>query len=639
MTRAACAGVAFLAEGWSGGADERGEDMTGPSCAASPRTGGDEVRPNAAAAEVRAAQVASLYGHVPLAVFVSVLNAVLLAVALVPDAAVPQPPALAWLAAMLAVAALRLGLWLAWRRDPAAFLHASRWAVIGTATSALAGLLWGGGATLLWPASEAAQLFWVFVLGGMCAGAVALHHAHLSTAVAFLLPAGLPVALLYALEGSLRGAIAAAMILVFLAALIAVARHSSAQFRNLTLLKREVERQARDLEAARARLGQEIEDHRATAATLHQAQKMESLGQLTGGIAHDFNNLLMAVLGSLALLRKRLPPDDARAARLLENAVQGADRGAALTQRLLAFSRRQALRPETVALPTLVEGMAQLLQRSIGPAHRLVIDVPATLPPIHVDPGQLELAVLNLVLNARDAMPGGGEITIAGREEGTGLPTGLKPGAHVVLSVADGGEGMDEATLARATEPFFTTKGIGKGTGLGLSMADGLAAQSGGRLVLRSARGQGTVAELWLPRAGAAPAAVAGEADAAPDRAARRLRVLLVDDDPLVLASTSGLIEEIGHEVTEAEGGVPALARAGATGPPDVLVTDFGMPGMTGLELAAALRRQWPALPVVVVTGYAELQEGADGGVTWLHKPFAQAELAAAIETAAAGHG
>jgi CheY-like chemotaxis protein len=283
--------------------------------------------------------------------------------------------------------------------------------------------------------------------------------------------------------------------------------------------------------------------------------------------------------------------------------------------------------------------MAELLHRSIGPAHRLIVDVPATLPPVLVDPGQLELAVLNLALNARDAMPEGGEIAIAGRQEEAGDAAGPAPGAYVVLSVADRGVGMDEATLARATEPFFTTKGIGKGTGLGLSMADGLAAQSGGRLVLRSASGAGTVAELWLPRAEPAPAASASAVQAAPDRAIRQLRVLLVDDDPLVLASTSGLIEDIGHEVAEAGGGSQALACAEAAGPLDVLVTDYGMPGMSGLELAAALRRRRPALPVVIVTGYAEMREDADADVTWLPKPFTQAERAAAIEAAAGRYG
>ncbi|HRD29615.1 MAG TPA: PAS domain S-box protein, partial [Caulobacter sp.] len=223
---------------------------------------------------------------------------------------------------------------------------------------------------------------------------------------------------------------------------------------------------------------------------LFQSQKLEAIGQLTGGIAHDFNNLLMAVLSSLELLRKRLP-DDPRAVALLDNAVQGAQRGASLTQRMLAFARKQDLRLEGVCVSDLVQGMAGLLERSAGPSIELTLDAPPGLGAAHTDPNQLETALLNLVVNARDAMPGGGRIRVevnAARPEPDGQGD-LPPGDYVRLVVADDGPGMDRVTLARATEPFFTTKGVGKGTGLGLSMVHGLAEQSGGRLVLRSAPG------------------------------------------------------------------------------------------------------------------------------------------------------
>jgi CheY-like chemotaxis protein len=363
---------------------------------------------------------------------------------------------------------------------------------------------------------------------------------------------------------------------------------------------------------------------------------MEALGQLTGGIAHDFNNLLMAVLGSLSLLRKHLPAGDARASRLLDIAAAGANRGAVLTQRLLAFGRRQALQPEVVALPTLLQGMEDLLRRSIGPGHRLLIEAPAALPAVRVDPNQLELAVLNLALNARDAMPGGGEIAIALRQEDLPAPgrDGLPPGFYLVLSVTDHGIGMDEVTLARAAEPFFTTKGVGKGTGLGLSMAYGLAAQSGGRLALHSRVGEGTVAELWLPRS-AADAPVATEADATqPVQPGRRLRVLLVDDDPLVLTSTAGMLEDLGHVAIEAEGGAQALERLREGAPAEIVVTDYGMPGLSGTELAEEIDRRWPGLPVILVTGYGEIPASLPPGVTSLRKPFGQDVLAAAIQAA-----
>ena len=233
---------------------------------------------------------------------------------------------------------------------------------------------------------------------------------------------------------------------------------------------------------------------------LLQSQKMEAIGQLTGGIAHDFNNLLMAVLGSLELMRKRLP-DDPKLMALLENAVQGAQRGSMLTKRMLAFARRQELKQEAVDIPELVRGMTDLLQRSLGPSVVIETQFPLVSKPVLGDANQLEMILLNLTVNARDAMPDGGQIVIATREEvlRAGDGSRLKPGAYICLTVSDTGTGMDEVTLRRAMEPFFTTKGLGKGTGLGLSMVHGVAEQSGGWFTLRSRQGEGTTAELWLP--------------------------------------------------------------------------------------------------------------------------------------------
>ncbi|WP_431269719.1 ATP-binding protein [Dankookia sp. P2] len=450
--------------------------------------------------------------------------------------------------------------------------------------------------------------------------------------LAFILPAALPFVARYALEGTERGLGAAAMILVFLAAVSISALRSSCDFAANLRLRLDLARQARELDAINGRLREEMARRRATEASLRQAQKMEAVGQLTGGIAHDFNNLLTAVLGSLAMLRKRMPEGDARAARLLENALQGAQRGAALTQRLLAFGRRQSLDPAAVDLPALVRGMAELLRGALGGGVHLRTDFPSNLPPAFVDANQLELAVLNLAANARDAMPGGGEIVIsaAERQVAGGEAPGLPAGRYVVLSVSDAGEGMDEATLAQAMEPFFTTKGVGKGTGLGLPMVHGLAAQSGGRFVLRSAPGVGTVAELWLPRA-AAPAPERGRAMPLPV-SGRRGTLLLVDDDPLVLASTAAMLEDLGHHVIEAASAHEALDRLQAGLAADLVITDYAMPGMTGLELAEALHRLRPGLPVLLATGYAELQGEDTRGLPRLDKPFEQAALARATD-------
>lgn len=368
---------------------------------------------------------------------------------------------------------------------------------------------------------------------------------------------------------------------------------------------------------------------------LRHAQKMEVVGQLTGGVAHDFNNLLAVVLGNLELLRKRVP-DDPKITRLIDNAIQGAQRGAALTQRMLAFARRQDLKPEPVDLPDLVKGMADLLQRSIGPMIRIETRFPLGLPHARVDANQLELALLNLVVNARDAMPDGGVITIAAQERTIDLNDGsLVLGQYVCLSVTDTGQGMDEAILARAMEPFFTTKGIGKGTGLGLSMVHGMAAQSGGRLVLRSQKGEGTTAEIWLPaiqvqvvppgiavRDGDLPSFVPGS---------KGLTILVVDDDPLVLQNTVAMLEDLGHRMVEAGSGREALDHLGRAHSVDLVITDQAMPGMTGVQLAETIRRQWPHLPIILASGYAELSTSQSLDIIRLNKPFRQDGLAQAV--------
>ncbi|GJD80071.1 MHYT domain-containing protein [Methylobacterium gregans] len=367
---------------------------------------------------------------------------------------------------------------------------------------------------------------------------------------------------------------------------------------------------------------------------LAQAQKMETVGQLTGGVAHDFNNLLMAVLGSLELLRKRLP-DDPKATRLLDNAVQGAQRGAALTQRMLAFARRQELKPEVVDLPDLVRGMTDLLQRSIGPSVRIETCFPLGLPRVLVDAHQCELALLNLTVNARDAMPEGGTITIAGREASSEDVGSLPEGRYVCLSVTDTGTGMDAETLARAQEPFFTTKGVGKGTGLGLPMVQGLAAQSRGRLLLRSGLGEGTTAEMWLPMAEASShCEEALSLPVQPQASARSLTVLVVDDDPLVLESTVAMLEDLGHRAIGVRSGQEALDLLRRTRGLDLVITDQAMPGMTGTQLAAQIAVERSAMPIILASGHAEAPIEPHQPLLRLSKPFDQNALGLATTQA-----
>jgi len=367
---------------------------------------------------------------------------------------------------------------------------------------------------------------------------------------------------------------------------------------------------------------------------LFQSQKMEAVGQLTGGIAHDFNNLLMAILGSLEIAKKRALAGQDNT-DLIDNAIQGAQRGAALTQRLLAFSRKQELKLEPVDVSDLVKGMAGLLQRSIGPSIEIVMSFPLALPKVQADANQLETALLNLVVNARDAMPRGGVITLSTGKLIRKNEVGGLQGDFICLSVKDDGEGMDAETLEKATTPFFTTKGVGKGTGLGLPMVQGLMAQGGGALSLKSSPGRGTTAELWLPLAQEAEAM---EPEAHPNvskvPSQRELTVLVVDDDPLVLMNTVLMLEDLGHRTTQAYSGEEALRLLEQEPLPDLVVTDHAMPRMTGGELAVEIGKRLPGLPIVLASGYAEIPGGVSRDLPRLAKPFTQVQLEEAVASA-----
>lgn len=373
-----------------------------------------------------------------------------------------------------------------------------------------------------------------------------------------------------------------------------------------------------------------------TREVLFQSQKMDAMGQLTGGIAHDFNNLLAAIIGSLEVARRKTA--DASVVRLIDNALTGAERGASLTQRMLVFARRQELNAGPVDIVALVHGMADLLERSLGPSVRIETRFPLGIAWVNTDANQLEMALLNLAVNARDAMPRGGSIVIDARRE-TVAPghDRLQPGKYVCLSLKDTGEGMDEETLGRAIDPFFTTKEMGKGTGLGLPMVHGLAELSGGQFVLTSQKGRGTTAELWLPQAKKTDEAIETEAPVkAPAREHPRLVVLVVDDDPLVLLNTTAMLDDVGHQVFEAGSAREALAILRRERGIQLVITDQGMPQMTGLQLTEKIHDSRPDLPVILATGYAELPSGAHPQLVTLAKPFRELELLRAVEAAMA---
>jgi signal transduction histidine kinase len=376
----------------------------------------------------------------------------------------------------------------------------------------------------------------------------------------------------------------------------------------------------------------DITERKEADARLAQAQKMDAIGQLTGGVAHDFNNLLTPIVGNLDLIRRR-HKDDERTQKLAAGALRAAERASTLTHRLLSFARRQALQPVPVDVSALIGGIVELIQRSLGPTIRIALELPKGLPSARVDPNQLELALLNLAINSRDAMPEGGELklTVARESAGPQNSLGLSAGDYIRVTATDTGHGMDKETLARATEPFFSTKEMGKGTGLGLSMVHGLAAQSGGTLQISSRPGDGTVVELWLPATDEATGLTVGT-HSEPVTARRAAKVLLVDDEEIVRLATADMLRDVGYVVVEAASASQALTRLRSGEQIEVLVTDHLMPGMTGAALIAELRAAGNAIPALLITGYASVGSDLPAGVPRLSKPFRQADLATKVD-------
>jgi signal transduction histidine kinase len=456
------------------------------------RTPADEVLD-----EIRAAQLAAIFRQMPIALAVNAVNAAISAIVLQRFAGVTFP--FAWLCVVALVTAGRLMLWLRYRRVRPG-RGGPNWSLLATGGSLLAGLCWGLGGAALFPMLPViGQMFLAVVIGGMCAGAVVMSASHLPTLLAFLLSASLPMAIVFFRQGTATGNAMGAMALVFSAALSVAGRRFNQIFAETLRLRFE-------LTETNCRLQAEIAEREATEAALRQVQKLETIGQLTGGIAHDFNNLLTIVIGNLALAIGRADENSATLPPL-RSALQAAERGVALIQRLLAFARKQRLDPQSVDMVRLVAGIEDLLRRTLGTRIQLEIAVDQELLPACVDANQLELAILNLTINARDAMPRGGTLRIdlqkRRAEPGSGLE--LAAGDYVVVSISDTGTGMDDATLVRAFEPFFTTKEVGTGSGLGLPMVQGFAAQSGGAVQIRSKLGEGTTVELWLPQAAEPP--------------------------------------------------------------------------------------------------------------------------------------
>ena len=402
----------------------------------------------------------------------------------------------------------------------------------------------------------------------------------------------------------------------------------------VTAAASQLQARARLLAEANDRLLQEMAARSAAEEALRQSQKMEALGQLTGGIAHDFNNLLQVVQGAFELIRRKAD-DTAKVASWAQNGIAAAERGASLTRQLLAFSRSQKLELRPFVVADLIGEMRELLVRTLGPDIKLSVELEEGRALVMSDRTQLELAVLNLAINARDAMPAGGGLTI--RTHLRSLPLGdpvLAAGEYVELSVADTGQGMSREVIERAFDPFFTTKGVGKGTGLGLSQVYGVARQAGGAAQIDSEPGRGTVVRLMLLRSSATaePASARGQPPPILAPAAGRT-ILVVDDEAPVRALAGETLELLGYRVLQADSGAAALALLERE-VPDLMLFDYAMPDMNGAELAGLVRARLPEAPIVFASGHADTAavEAALGGrATILRKPFNMEMLARVI--------
>jgi signal transduction histidine kinase/CheY-like chemotaxis protein len=556
---------------------------------------------------------------------VNLVNSALVAVVLALYSG--ETPWLIFLVLTVALTALRLIGWRQYYSRLQAGAATAKWAILAIAGSGLSGAIWGGGSALLLPGNLVEQTFVAFVIGGMCVASLISFSYYFPAFVAYVFPAVLPMAGRFFWDG---WPIHGDMMVVFAVTITLAAYNSVRGFATGLHLNLDLTERTRELTAANSRLELEMVQRRVAEDQLRQAHKMEAVGQLTGGIAHDFNNLLTAVIGHLEMAEARIC-EDRGATALLQAALRAADRGATLTKHLLAFARRQRLEPMPVDATAVVDGVAKMLRRTIGPEIRLAVHIERGLPPAWVDPNQLELAILNLALNARDAMPDGGTLRVdlaSAHADKGGSPTDLAFGEYVIISVSDTGTGMNPETLARAFEPFFTTKQTGRGSGLGLSIVHGFAAQSGGSVRITSSPGKGTKVDLWLPRA---TGEAINYAEWEPDHCGMQpgqARILVCDDDTDVRAVVGSSLRDSGYAVWEADSPTHAFEILEREQPIDLLVVDYAMPEMNGLAVIDRALACHEGLKALLISGHAEiLHGGGASGVPMLAKPFKVAEL------------
>jgi signal transduction histidine kinase/ActR/RegA family two-component response regulator len=578
-------------------------------------------------------RIRSVLAQAPLTLGVTVINAAL--TGFVFASIVPRSIIWIWVALNIAISAARLGIRARFfRRGSDHKPLPLGWGTLSVIGSLATGLLWGLGAFVMFRASETDQLFLSFVIGGMCAGALSVNSAHWPTVLAFIIPATLPLAACFIIEGSTPRIAAAMMTILFAAALSMMAWRGHRDFGDRICLQLALAREQRNLSQANERLRAEMTQRQKAEALSVQAQKMEAVGQLTGGIAHDFNNLLQSIAGNLELIQHK-PEETERVRRLAEAGLHAASRGAKLTQQLLAFSRSQKLEVKPLAVNKLLLNVQHLLDRTLTPAIRVRVDMLASDLRVLGDAVQLEMALLNLAINARDAMPQGGDLTFSARLRREAGRTDLTDGDYVEISVADTGPGMPPDVLSRAFDPFFTTKDVGQGSGLGLSQVYGTVHQAGGAVTIDSEPAIGTTVRLMLR-------CTDGEPMIEPDKAetitmnAFAATVLVVDDDPDVRRFLATSLETLGYIPIQAEDGYAGLAAIDRSAP-DAVILDFAMPGINGAEVARQARAKRPHLPVIFATGYSDtaaIEAAANSDAPVLRKPFRLDELSIALAAA-----
>lgn len=571
-------------------------------------------------------QVRSSYSHLPLTLSVSVLNSILLGFVL--SAVASGKLLLIWIGLMVAQSVIRLVLWFRFRYVDTGIEASPWWGRAQVLGALFSGILWGSPPFLFAPLDEAHLLFAALVVGGMCAGAATVHAAYFPAVAAFTVPALLPLAVNFFLEGGRLQMISGLLVCIFGASLSLASLKFGSWFNETTAARVK-------LDEANTRLTAEIAAHRSTEIKLQQSQKLEAIGRLTAGISHDFNNLLMSIGGSAGLIAMQLSTHPT-CALYIATIMEAVERGTTLTRRLLAFGRRQNLSPRPVDINGVLHGLEKLLLTTLGGYGQVVLQLDHRPTVAFVDGSELDNAILNLVINARDAMPHGGMVTIrtanvelSGTETGT---DGLQ-GKFVRIAVTDTGTGMSEAVRLHAFDPFFTTKELGKGSGLGLSQVYGLVQQSGGATEIDSQIGRGTTVTIYLPQ---------GSSDSRPDQptptqpiiaASEGLRVLLLDDDVQVRQTITAILSQAGYSVVSCATPRQALEFVRSSKPIDVIIVDFAMPDIRGDQFAADARSARAGVPIIFITGYAETTSLKPE--PWvLRKPFNAATLIQAIEQA-----